>query len=98
MVGAGVSDSSGGVAVLHGELEGALRGLGLHEENRAFKPHLTLARVRFAPGADELRRRAEPLRDTDFGTQHAEELVVYTSELTPRGAVYTPVSRARLGG
>ena len=77
---------------------GAVRGLGLHEENRAFKPHLTLARVRFAPGADELRRRAETLRDTDFGTQHAEELVVYTSELTPRGAVYTPASKARLGG
>ena len=97
MVWAGVQDDSGGLADLHGKLDGALRGLGLHEEDRAFKPHITLARIKFAPDPGAIRRRVEPLRDTHFGIQHAEELVVYASKLTPRGPVYTPVSRAALG-
>ncbi|HUT56598.1 MAG TPA: RNA 2',3'-cyclic phosphodiesterase [Phycisphaerae bacterium] len=97
MIWAGVLDPSGGLAALHGELAAALSGLGLHEEDRAFKPHITLARVKFAPDPGNIRRRAEPLRDTDFGARHAEELVVYGSKLTPGGPVYAPVSRAPLG-
>jgi len=95
---AGVQDPTSRMAELHRRLNAALAGLGLKEENRAFKPHVTLARVRFVKDPQRLRSLAEPCRDEEFGAQHAAEVVVYTSQLTPRGPIYTPVAKPPLGG
>jgi 2'-5' RNA ligase len=66
-------------------------------EQRAFTPHLTLARLapprrldEFAPGlvGTEVSSESFPVR----------ELVLYRSHLSPRGARYEPLVRAALGG
>jgi ABC-type sugar transport system ATPase subunit len=44
-----------------------------------------------------IRQTAAAHARTDFRTQFADELLVYGSQLTPQGPVYTPTSRARLG-
>jgi len=97
MVWAGVADPTGRMAALHAELETALAGIG-KQEARGFNPHITLARMKFIEDSDELRRRAAAYTEQRFGTIAADELVVYSSRLTPQGPIYTPIARASLGG
>jgi len=97
MIWAAVSDPTGRMARLNEELSLALGELGLRQEDRQFKGHVTFARVRFAKDASRLRAAAQQYAADDFPAQHADELVAYTSRLTPDGPIYTPVARAKLG-
>jgi 2'-5' RNA ligase len=94
---AGVEESTGRLEKLHRGLEEALSGLGVREEGRGFRPHITLARIKFAKQEDQLRSAIEHLADTDFGNIHADEVAVYSSVLGPDGPTYTPIAHATLG-
>ncbi len=82
---------------LHAALEEALDGVGIRREGRTFRPHVTLARVRGRPGGG-LSGSIERMAGLSFGEGSAEELVVFLSELTPQGPVYTRAGGGRLGG
>ena len=97
MIWAGVEDPTSGLSRMHDELDAALAGLGLRRDNRAFKPHLTLARIKYADQAEAVRRAAAGYAAKDFGTQYAKGLVAYSSQLTPTGPVYAPIAGAKLG-
>ncbi len=99
MVWAGVDDPSESMVALHDELDRGLEGLGLRQEERGFRAHITLARIKFLHNPAALRQSVQghPATAEKFGTQHVEELVVYASQLTREGPVYTPISRAQLG-
>lgn len=92
----GIVDASGMLALMQRALESECAAAGFPRESRAFKPHLTLARVRSPQGAQEL---AAAHRETPFAPQRfkVSELVVMRSELGPGGSRYTPLSRHRLG-
>jgi 2'-5' RNA ligase len=98
MLWAAVPDPQLRMAALHDAVDEALAGMPIRQENRAFRPHVTLARVKAIRDVPGFRRAAAPLAEEDFGRQPAAEVVAYTSRLTPNGPVYTPVARARLGG
>ena len=87
----GVKDESGQLARLQRRLEEECEADGFPREPRAFKPHLTVARLRTPQGAHAL---SEAHRRTPFGPQHFEvsELLVIRSELGPGGSRYTPLS------
>ena len=97
MVWANIVDLNGKFAALHEAVTAELAGMGLHEENRPFRPHLTLARVKGIRDASAFRQTASAYADAEFGSQKAESLVVYSSQLTPTGPVYREMSRAELG-
>jgi len=92
----GIVDASGRLAFMQRALETECEAAGFTRETRAFKPHLTLARIRSTQGARPL---AEAHRETPFESQRfkVSELVVMRSELGPSGSRYTPLSRQRLG-
>lgn len=92
----GVKDVSGRLAQLQSRLERECAAVGFPVEARAFKPHLTVARLRTPQGAHAL---AEAHRHATFGPYHFEvgELLVIRSELGPGGSRYTPLSRHALG-
>jgi len=96
MVWAGIDESTGRLEKLQGLLEAAYAELGFKAENRAFRPHLTLGRVKSGRGVAELRSAVGELAETDFGAQPAEELIVFSSTLTPAGPVYAPLTKAPL--
>ena len=52
--------------LLHHDVELACEALGVELEGRAFRPHLTLARVKGRPEEGELRRLARAGRAVDF--------------------------------
>ena len=94
----GVEDPSGSVRRLHDRIETTLAPLGLRRELRAFKPHITLGRVRSARNALELRAEVERNKTFQAGTQQAREITIYSSQLSPEGPVHTVMSRAVFGG
>jgi 2'-5' RNA ligase len=86
------------MAKLAADLGRRLAPLGFPPEDRAFSPHLTLARARDARGIPGLAGALAQAGAADPVAWRAPELVLEESHLSPRGARYEVVDRAPLGG
>ena len=71
------------------EVESRLVLAGFDRENRAFRPHLTLARTKESRLESTLVKTAEPFVETEFGTFQADRVHLYQSTLQPGGSLYT---------
>jgi RNA 2',3'-cyclic 3'-phosphodiesterase len=93
----GVNDPSGQLSALQEKFENECAAEGFEKENRAYRPHLTIARLRKPEGARQL---AEAHLQMKFEPVDVElkELVVFRSELSPKGSKYTVISAADLRG
>ncbi len=69
-------------------LEGGLGLVGFPAEERPFRPHLTLARIKSSRGLTGLERALEKEEGSSAGEFTASGIGLLRSELTPRGAVY----------
>ena len=86
------------MAAVQQSVEHGLKKLGYRPEGRKFKTHLTLGRVRRAgPGLARLSDLLAEHASFQAGASVVEEVVVFASELTPEGPVYTALGRAELG-
>jgi 2'-5' RNA ligase len=84
---------------LHDAIEFELAKLGYRSENRRFRPHLTIGRVRQSPqGIDELGRLIEKHAAFDGGVALVDEVVVFSSDLGPDGPAHEPLCHAELKG
>lgn len=94
----GIGDERGGLFELYRDLQKELSPLGFPPEEREFRPHLTLGRVK----ADKDKRRVslllEEIKGREFGRMEVKELILYESRLKPSGAEYHDLERAALGG
>jgi 2'-5' RNA ligase len=71
------------------QLDRALEEIGFAGEERPFRPHLTLARIKAPQGLAGLAAMIER-REAEAAVRYvAAGLSLYRSELTPAGAVYT---------
>lgn len=95
---AGVQGPPAELVACHQTCERALAQLGFAPENRAFRPHLTIARSRDRTGARGVRQIVEQFGDHELGTFTASELVVFQSVLGRSGPTYTALARAELNG
>lgn len=92
---AGLSGDLAALTVLAGNVAAAARAAGIEVERRAYRPHLTLARLRRdAPAADRLVPDLERLSGLPF---RASQVVLMSSRLGPRPA-YELISGWSLGG
>ena len=91
----GVEDASGALAKFQQTLEDEFAREGFSKEDRAFKPHLTIARIRRPQNANQL---ADAHLRMEFSPVEIvlSELVLFRSELSSKGSKYTSVSRHRL--
>ncbi len=86
------------LADLARRVEEALVPLGFKPEERSFKPHLTVGRVK---GRARLQALQEMLlAHADFAAEpfDAAEIVLYKSDLRPDGARYTPLFKTPFSG
>jgi RNA 2',3'-cyclic 3'-phosphodiesterase len=80
--------------------------LGIPREDRAFSPHLTLARAGGRSGSPKwrkgdtpnavfavLEKRLAAMAELDFGTMTAHEFILYQSQLSAGGSKYTKLQR-----
>jgi RNA 2',3'-cyclic 3'-phosphodiesterase len=63
--------------------------LGIASENRAFSPHLTLARIKERLDLQKLNEAISRLPSLDFGSFSVDRYFLYQSKLHPSGSVYT---------
>jgi 2'-5' RNA ligase len=93
------------LSALAAAIDDKMAALGIPKEDRAFSPHLTLARAGGGSGAPRRRkgdgpnrtfqRLQEKLSDLptpEFGTMTAREFFLYQSQLSPKGSKYTKLA------
>jgi 2'-5' RNA ligase len=93
------------LAALAALIDDKMAALDIPKENRAFSPHLTLARGAGGSGAPRWRKGDGPNRTfqhlqeklsalpvPEFGTMTAREFFLYQSQLSPKGSKYTKLA------
>ena len=88
----GVSDPNGQLSALQEKFESECAIEGFEKENRAYRPHLTIARLRRPDGARQLADAHLAMKFEQIKID-LKELVVFRSELSPKGSKYTAISR-----
>jgi 2'-5' RNA ligase len=81
-------EASANLATLAARIERSLEPLGIPREERAFVPHLTLARFKSPEGVRALAKKSEALARRDFGSSCETEFHLFESKLKPGGAEY----------
>ncbi|HET9308215.1 MAG TPA: RNA 2',3'-cyclic phosphodiesterase [Candidatus Sulfotelmatobacter sp.] len=94
------------LAVLAGAIDEKMSTLGIPKEDRAFSPHLTLARAAGGSGSPRRLRGDHPNRGfqylqeklsalpaPEFGTMTPREFFLYQSQLSPKGSKYTKLQK-----
>ena len=90
-------------------IDESLAKIGIAKEDRAYSPHLTLARASGGSGAparskgDKPNRRFAKLQEflaghgaLDFGSMTAREFFLYRSQLSSKGSQYTKIAHFEL--
>jgi 2'-5' RNA ligase len=89
----GVSDPSGQLSKLQQQFESECAAAGFEKEERAYRPHLTIARLR----KPETRLANTHLQMTfDPIAVKVNELILFRSELSSKGSRYTALSHHHL--
>ena len=89
---AGLHISGKTINELYNQIEEFASALGFEKEKREFSPHLTLARVRKGKKiSDDLRNYIINNKETHLWESSFKRLVLFSSNLTPKGPVYTEV-------
>ena len=79
---------------LHEKIDRAVERVGFPPEQRAYTPHITLARLKRSSGpVGNLLEQSGGLTSEPFPV---DSFTLYESRLTPDGAVYIPVNRYQL--
>ena len=94
-----VTEGMEAMRALHDALEAPLLELGCYRrEDRTYKPHLTLGRVKGQAAAEPLVAAVKQFERWQGGQTQVREVLVLSSELRPQGPEYTLLCRARLKG
>jgi len=94
----GISGEMDALGMLYEKVENVCEGLGFAREQRPFKPHLTLGRVKSPGGRGTLMRLIAESEGVELGVILASSASVMKSELKPGGAAYTEIRRILLAG
>ena len=90
---AGIVGDLGAAERLKKALDAALEPLGFRDEERGFRPHLTLGRLSEGRAQEDWRSILEPLAGREFGSFEVGASALYESRLLPQGAQYSVLRR-----
>ena len=78
---------------LSSEINDRLLNCGFENENRKFKAHLTLGRIKFIKNTQAFYVHLEKHKNTFFQSVKVDEIILYESKLQPEGPVYKAVEK-----
>jgi len=81
---------------IQSKVEKCLAGLPLHQDKKEFHAHLTLGRIKVPNSIGLWHKILEEYEKIDFGSFAVESLILFKSELTSSGPVYTRLKEFKL--
>lgn len=95
-----VGDGADGLLALHGLMAARLEPLGFAREDRPYRAHVTIARVRDpgGGGTHAAVRRVLAELPAPGGPSRVARVTLFRSRLSPKGSTYEPVLRVPLNG
>lgn len=76
----------------------ALRARNVEFDRKAYVPHLTLARLRERWSNRHVRKFMGALEEFSSEPARVDSVILYKSQLSPKGAIHTPLRTSRLEG
>ncbi|HOU97115.1 MAG TPA: RNA 2',3'-cyclic phosphodiesterase [Bacteroidales bacterium] len=73
-----------------------LINIGITPEEREFKPHITLGRIKYIKDRNKLKQIISKYDNIEFQEVKIEELIYYESVLKPEGPIYLPIKQIPL--
>ncbi len=92
----GVAGDIDKLMALWSSIENAMAAIGFDREDRAFSPHLTLARIKYLQARYSWQRSIDSIKDIRLAGFEVDHVSLMKSELKPSGAVYTEIGRVDL--
>ncbi|MDD5712354.1 MAG: RNA 2',3'-cyclic phosphodiesterase [Smithellaceae bacterium] len=83
---------------LQKDIDRSLQKIGFPPEDKPFRPHLTLGRIKTPKGLIGLARAIEKGEDVSAGSFSCDRLILFKSELTSAVALYTRLAEFPFGG
>ena len=78
---------------LNSAIAGGLKENGFATDERPFRPHLTIGRIKFLKDAENLRDALESYSDTEFQTVKVTGVILFESILMRTGSVYRELGK-----
>ena len=94
----GLEDPQRQLVNLRQQIDESLAAAGVPAEDKPFRPHLTVARARKAPGRGKLDAFLEPHKNHTFGHVAVSGFHLMRSDLSAKGAVHTCLQSFPLQG
>ncbi len=76
---------------LHRTINGVIEPLGFTPDERGFNPHITIGRVKQIKNPELLAELIDEFGDSVYQNTTIDSVILYKSELTPKGPIYTPM-------
>jgi len=100
VVWAGIAGEVDAIKSLQADVKNAVRSFVAEQETRAYRPHVTLGRVRPVKACD-LRQVSDALAaatERGFGSWRVDEFALMQSKLSPHGSQHSTLATFPLGG
>ena len=94
----GVTGDTERLCTLQKKLDGDFAAIGFPVEERPFRAHLTLARIKDSRGITGISEALTKYGTFTAGEFNCTELILFQSRLTPQGAIYTKLAEFTLSG
>ena len=94
----GVTGDSEKLSIIQKQLDSDFAGIGFPREDRPFRAHLTLGRIKDPSGLTGISEALTKYSAFAAGKFNCTELILFQSKLSPQGAIYTKLAEFALGG
>lgn len=81
---------------LHADIVEVMKKFGFSTDRQNFVPHLSIARIRKLKNKDHFKKVYERVEQGSFQKQNIQEVVLYESVMSPKGAEYHIVEKFQL--
>jgi 2'-5' RNA ligase len=92
----GTAEGGDKLCALAKELENVLSGSGFRSEEKEFRPHITIGRIKDKKGVDKLKEKMEGFKDAKFGEAWVDSISIMKSTLSPKGPIYEKIKGVKL--
>lgn len=94
----GIRDGREQLVKLAKDVADSMEGIGFKKEPRPFRPHITLARIKYLSSRDALKDAIENMPEVNVSPMMAKYIFLMRSQLNPKGAIYTVIERLCFSG